>query len=95
MKRLVLFVFGLFTLSHGLDGARYLIIAADELASAIQPLANWRHAAGLSTKVVKLSGIGYDTLAIKNYIRNAYNNWTVRPEFVLLVGSPEMLPARY
>ncbi|MGQ9677737.1 MAG: C25 family cysteine peptidase [bacterium] len=79
------------------EGARYLIITTDALAPVIRPLAEWKHCSGMQCKVVKLSEIGTpaDTTAIKNYIRNAYNNWPVRPEYVLLVGSPSSLPARF
>jgi hypothetical protein len=76
------------------DGARYLVITADALYNSIQPLVQWRQATGLSTMVVKMSQIGSDTTAIKNYIRNAYNSWPVKPEYVLLVGSPSLLPSR-
>ncbi len=75
-------------------GARYLIIAADSLEPAVRPLAEWHHASGIPTRTVRLSAIGRDTTAIKNYVRNAWNTWEPRPEFVLLVGSAESLPAR-
>jgi len=75
------------------DGARYLVIAVDELADAVGPLAEWKHASGMVCKVVRLSEIGSDTASIRNYIVNAYNTWPVRPEFVLLVGSPDALPS--
>lgn len=77
-----------------LDGARYLIITTDDLAPTIQPFAEWKQATGLETKVVKLSEIGTDTASIKNYIKQAYNTWPLKPEYVLLVGSPTALPAR-
>lgn len=77
-----------------LDGARYLIITTDALAASIRPFAEWKRATGLETKVVTLSEIGADTTSIKNYIRNAYATWPIRPEYVLLVGSPTALPAR-
>jgi hypothetical protein len=77
------------------DGARLLVISTDALYNSILPLAEWRHATGLSTKVVKLSEVGSDTTLIKNYIRNAWSTWPVKPEYVLLVGSPTNLPARY
>ncbi len=83
------------TFLYGQEGARYLIITTDALAPAIQPLAEWKYFSGMKCKVTKLSEIGSDTTAIKNYIRNAYNNWPIRPEYVLLVGAPANLPARY
>jgi hypothetical protein len=47
---------------------------------------------GLKTKVVKLSQIGSSTSAIKDYVENAYDTWSIKPEFLLLVGSPYHLP---
>lgn len=76
------------------QGARYLIITADVLAPSIQPLADWKQVSGMSSKIARLSQVGTDTTAIKNYIRTAYNTWEVKPEFVLLVGSPNLLPSR-
>ncbi len=77
------------------DGARLLVIATDALYNSILPLAQWKQATGLTTKVVKLSEIGSDTTSIKNYIRTAWSTWPTKPEYVLLVGSPNNLPARY
>ncbi|MEO0050218.1 MAG: C25 family cysteine peptidase, partial [candidate division WOR-3 bacterium] len=90
MKRNFLILLpAVFTFIYALEGARYLIITTDALAPVVQPLAEWKHFSGMQCKVTTLSEIGgSDTTAIKNYIRNAYNNWPVRPEFVLLVGSP-------
>ncbi|UCF71338.1 MAG: hypothetical protein JSW49_03400 [candidate division WOR-3 bacterium] len=73
-------------------GGRYLIITDDLFYDAIQPLANWKHRMGLRTKVVKLSQIGSTTGAIKGYVDNAYDTWQIRPEFLLLVGSPGHIP---
>ncbi len=96
MKRNFLILLpAVFTFIYALEGARYLIITTDALAPVVQPLAEWKHFSGMQCKVTTLSEIGgSDTTAIKNYIRNAYNNWPVRPEFVLLVGSPTNIPAR-
>ncbi|MGQ9708781.1 MAG: C25 family cysteine peptidase [bacterium] len=95
-KILALLIFGFFALGYPDDGAKYLIISTDALSPVVKPLAEWKHLSGMQCKVTTLSEIGgSDTSAIKNYIRNAYNNWPVRPEYVLLVGSPANLPARY
>ena len=75
------------------DGARYLIITADQFEASIRPLAEWKHASGLQCKVVRISEIGTDTAAIHDYIESAYNTWPVRPEFVLLVGHPSAIRA--
>jgi hypothetical protein len=83
-------------LTYAANYAKYLIICADSLYNSIQPLAQWKQATGLSTQVVKKSQIPSprDTTAIKTFIKDAYNNGPVQPEFVLLVGSPSMIPAR-
>ncbi|MEO0082202.1 MAG: C25 family cysteine peptidase [candidate division WOR-3 bacterium] len=93
-RRILFLVLVPVTLALAQQGARYLIIATDQLAAAIQPLADWKHASGMQCKVARTSETGSDTTSIKNYIRNAYNTWPVKPEYVLLVGSPSSLPAR-
>jgi hypothetical protein len=75
------------------QGARYLVIVQDGLEGSIAPLAEWRHASGLQTKVVLMSETGSDTSAIHDYVQDAYDNWPIRPEFVLLVGHPANLKA--
>jgi hypothetical protein len=75
------------------QGAKYLIISNDMFCSTIQPLADWKTKKGIKAKVVPLSVIGNNPTLIKNYIYNAYYNWDIRPEYVLLVGSGIRLPA--
>lgn len=92
----MILLIAVFVAVYALEGARYLIITTDALAPVVQPLAEWKHFSGMQCKVATLSEIGgSDTTSIKNYIRNAYDNWPVRPEFILLVGSPMNIPARY
>lgn len=95
MRSALVLVAGLCAFCAAEQGARYLIITADQFASAVQPLAAWKHASGMSTKVARLSEVGPDTASIRSYIRNAYLNWPVRPEFVLLVGHPTYLASMY
>lgn len=73
-------------------GGRYLIITTPALATQIQPLADWKHLKGVQTKLVTLNDTGSSALSIRNYIQNAYDTWTVPPEYVLLVGDTEALP---
>lgn len=72
-------------------GAKYLIITHDDFYNDIQPLAEWKHKKGMRTKVVKLSEIGTTSTQIKNYITYGYNNWPVQPEYILLVGAPNLI----
>jgi hypothetical protein len=83
-------------LTYAANYAKYVIICADALYNSILPLAEWKQATGLPTSVVKLSQIpgGSDTMAIKNFIKEAYTSGPVQPEYVLLVGAGSTLPAR-
>lgn len=74
-------------------GARYLIITHDDLFDAVQPLAQWKQQKGMMCAVVKTSQTGTTNTAIRNYVINACNTWNPRPEFLLLVGAPSLLPA--
>lgn len=73
-------------------GARYLIITHDDFYNDVLPLAQWKHKKGLPTKVAKLSETGSTSAQIRTYILNAYNNWSIKPKYLLLVGAPNYLP---
>ena len=93
MKRSLVLMSVFWTLVFAQEiGARYLIITDDSFYDAIQPLAEWKHRTGLRTKVVRLSEIGSSMAAIKAYVDSAYDTWEIRPEFLLLVGSPYHIP---
>jgi hypothetical protein len=65
----------------------YLIIVPDAWVSNIQPLVQWRTRKGYKVFVRTLSQVGGGTnTTVRNYILNAYNTWTIKPTFVLLVG---------
>jgi len=50
-------------------------------------LKNWRNQQGILTRVFSLADIGGNTqYAIKSFILNAYNNWTIKPAACLLLG---------
>lgn len=89
----VLLFFLLFNLSFAQTGARYLIITPDNFVSAVQPLADWKTKKGVLTKIVPLSVTGSSALQIKTYILNAYNNWQIKPEYILLAGNSSVVPA--
>ena len=46
----------------------------------------------MKPKVTKLSEIGSSALQIRNYILDAYTNWVIQPEYLLLVGAPNYIP---
>lgn len=92
LSRFWLILMVLTSLSLGQDGARYLIITHDDYLQALQPLAEWKTQKGLKAKIVTLSQIGSDSTEIRDYILDAYNTWSIRPEYILLVGNPAQLP---
>uniref|UniRef100_A0A7C6ED63 Gingipain domain-containing protein n=1 Tax=candidate division WOR-3 bacterium TaxID=2052148 RepID=A0A7C6ED63_UNCW3 len=75
------------------SGARYLVIAYDNFVDAVRPLVEWKTKKGVKAVCVPLSQIGSTPSQIKSYIQNAYYTWNPRPEYVLLVGSPDLLPS--
>jgi hypothetical protein len=74
------------------EGARYLVITYDSFYNEASVLAKWKQEKGIKTIVKRLSEVGSTPNEIRSYIINAYNTWTPRPEFLLLVGSPNLLP---
>lgn len=94
MKRILSFLILLVVTNTGLarTGARYLIIAPDNFVQTVQPLADWKTKKGVKTMVVPLSVTGNSASQIKSYILNAYNNWEIRPEYILLAGLGAVVP---
>jgi hypothetical protein len=77
------------------NGAEYLIIAADELADAVAPLAEWKKMRGLFPKIVKVSEIPGDTSDpenIRRFVLDCYSTFNPRPSYLLLVGDIETVP---
>ena len=93
MKKIIIIILISYSICFTQEmGARYLIITHDNFYDAIQPLAQWKHKKGMRTKVVTLSEIGSTQYAIRDYIIDAYYNWQIQPEFLLLVGAPNFIP---
>ncbi len=94
IRTLVLFLIVFATLVFSQEtGARYLIITHDNFYDAIIPYAQWKHKMGFKTKIVRVpSELAQNSTSIRNYIVNAYNNWQIRPEFILFVGAPNYIP---
>ncbi|MBD3221533.1 T9SS type A sorting domain-containing protein [bacterium] len=67
-----------------------LIIADDALASAMQPLVEWKLQRGLDTRLQTLSETGYSFSQIRSAIATAYADWA--PAYVLLVGDIAQIP---
>jgi hypothetical protein len=74
------------------DPVGYLIISADAFYSNITPFVALKQEQGFTVTHTLLSTIGSTTNDIKAYIQNAYDNWTLPPSYVLLVGDTNTIP---
>jgi PKD repeat protein len=71
------------------DGCEYLIITPDgsDFVMWADSIATFRNKQGILTEVVTLTEVGGNTVSdIETFVDNAYNNWTVPPSAVLLLG---------
>jgi len=82
---------------HGTDGkSKFIIITPTEFKDQALRLKNYRENEAkvkISTTVIDVNDIFnefscgmLDPSAIRNFLRYAYDNWSVRPEYVLLFG---------
>ncbi len=70
----------------------YLIITPEEFYPALANFIEWKTKKGFQVTVAQVPEIGSTPEEIKAYIQNAYQNWTVPPTYLLLVGDAEYLP---
>jgi hypothetical protein len=70
----------------------YLIITHQEFYQALADLVKWKTHKGFQVTVAQVPEIGSTQEEIKAYIQDAYQNWTVPPTYLLLVGDAEYLP---
>ena len=73
------------------EGCEYLIIAPDDSAFVAwaDTLRNFRMRQGILSKVVTTTECGSEPEEIRNYIHNAYENWSIPPAAVLMCGGNE------
>ena len=69
----------------------YLILAKDGYVDALGELADWKRRKGYSVYIAPTSEIDSNgdsptQSEVSTYIRNAYNNWDIPPEYVMIVG---------
>jgi len=70
----------------------YLIIVHTDFEAQAAPLAEWKSKKGFHVTVATTTETGTSTTSIKNYISNAYNNWPIRPTYVLFFGDVGWIP---
>jgi hypothetical protein len=71
----------------------YLIISDPLFLPALEPLAAWKTEKGFQTTLVATNQTGGTNRQIQEYIADAYREWAVPPQYVLLVGDVDVLPA--
>jgi len=79
----------------GNGGCDFLIITDPELEPAADNLSARRNAQGISTLVVNTTVTGTTAEQIKAYIQTAYDTWSPRPSFLLLLGEANHIPPFY
>ncbi|KQC08629.1 MAG: hypothetical protein APR54_04410 [Candidatus Cloacimonas sp. SDB] len=83
---------GLYNIIQGTSKQRntqpscYLIISPESCIAELQNLKQWKERLGFKTYLVSLSETGTTNTEIKAYIQEAYDNWEIPPEFVILAG---------
>jgi hypothetical protein len=75
-----------------LEGSRYLIMVDDSMADLADSLVAWKALKGYRPRIVTPSGGSWTSAEIREYIREAYFDWDIPPEFVLLLGDTELVP---
>ncbi len=70
----------------------YLIITPDELEPALTEFITMKEDQGFDVEVRTLSESGLTAPEIRNFIKNAYQTWPVRPTYLLLVGDTNFIP---
>ncbi len=71
------------------DECQYVIITptGPDFLRWADSIANFRNQQGILTHVFKVSDIGGNTAtAIENWVDEAYNTWTIKPDAVLILG---------
>jgi len=72
------------------EGYDYLIISADRYIGNLAAFVAWKNSLGISTKVVPVSQIGADTLAIKEFVLGEYSTDNI--QYLLFVGNEDDIP---
>ena len=77
---------------HPLGGS-YVIVTDSLYVDAIAPLADWKTRKGWPVVVVTTDDTGTTNESIKAWLQDAYDTWQRPPEYVLLVGDVDVIPA--
>jgi hypothetical protein len=90
------FLSGVFVNYEGIPSEnmmRYLIITDPQFQAGLAPFKTHKENFGCVVDLFTTSTTGTTTTAIKNFIQNRYNDPGIRPEYILLVGDVQHIPA--
>jgi hypothetical protein len=73
-----------------LEGGGMLVISYDSFMDEMEPFVEWKNQKGIPAEMVPVSEAGSTPEAIRNYIRNYYNQHDLG--YVLLVGEAPQVP---
>ncbi len=69
----------------------YIIITHSNFAAAADSIANWKRQLGYSVEVVSASS--WTTADVKTAVHTRFQNWTPKPDYLLIIGDDEDVPA--
>jgi hypothetical protein len=72
---------------------KYLIITAPAFEAGLQQFLNHKISKGFETVMFNTNATGTTNSSIKDFIQQRYNDPSTRPEFILLVGDVNHIPA--
>ena len=90
------------TLASRSFGSEMVIITHPDFQSALGPLVSLHESRGLSVQVVTIDEV-FDAFnfgerspfAIRSFLQNAQSQWTLKPQYLLLVGDASLDPRNY
>ncbi|MEZ4388414.1 MAG: C25 family cysteine peptidase [Candidatus Krumholzibacteriia bacterium] len=74
-------------------GGSYVIVSSPQYAGALAPLVSWKTRKGWPVVLVTTDETGTTNQGIKDWLLEAYQTWDLPPEYVLLVGDVDGIPA--
>ncbi|MBU1071697.1 hypothetical protein KKG45_00465, partial [bacterium] len=75
------------------DDGVYLVVTTPEYVDACAPLLDWKREKGLQVRLATTDETGSDNVAIQAWLREAYATWEVPPEYLLIFGDVDDIPA--
>jgi uncharacterized repeat protein (TIGR01451 family) len=83
-------------------GSQMVIITHPDFQSALGPLVSLHQSRGLSVKVVTVDEVfdafnygEHSPFAIRDFLQNTQSKWTIKPQYLLLVGDASLDPRDY